>query len=80
MCVFVCLPQESRPVEVPQLQEVAVDVNVNLQDRLTGVMDILSKISKLVLEDLVKAMDTAIGQDKEGGNEREREREREREM
>ncbi|XP_076123074.1 E3 ubiquitin-protein ligase TRIM65 [Alosa pseudoharengus] len=60
------LIQESRLVEVPQMQDVPVDVNVNLQDRLAGVTDILTRVSKLVLEDLVKAMDTAIGQDKQG--------------
>ncbi|KAL2101848.1 hypothetical protein ACEWY4_003609 [Coilia grayii] len=60
------LIQESRLVEVPAVHDPAVEVSMHLQERLSGVMDILSKISRLVLEDLVKATDTAIVQDKQG--------------
>lgn len=37
-----------------------------LQDRLNGVTDILSRVSKLVSEDLEKAVTTAVGHDREG--------------
>lgn len=60
------LIQDSRLVEVPRLPEVPVDVTPNLQERLNGVTDILSRISKLVSEDLDKAVCTAVGQDKQG--------------
>ncbi|XP_030631326.1 tripartite motif-containing protein 65 [Chanos chanos] len=58
--------QESRLEEVPQMKDIPVDVTSNLQERLTGVTDILSRISKLVSEDLEKAVCMAVGQEKEG--------------
>ncbi|XP_067101338.1 E3 ubiquitin-protein ligase TRIM65 [Osmerus mordax] len=60
------LIQDSRLVEVPRQQDVPVDVTCNLQERLNGVTDVLSRISKLVSEDLEKAVCAAVGQDKQG--------------
>ncbi|XP_035590372.1 tripartite motif-containing protein 65 isoform X2 [Oncorhynchus keta] len=60
------LIQESRLVEVPRMKDIPVDVTPNLQERLSGVTDVLSRISKLVSEDLEKAVSTAVGQDKQG--------------
>lgn len=59
------LLQESRLVEVPRFENVSVDVNPSLPERLNGVTDILSRVSKLVFEDLEKAVCTAVGQDKQ---------------
>lgn len=58
--------QESMVIEVPRLKDVPTDVTPNLQDRLNGVTDVLSRVSKLVAEDLEKAVSTAVGQDKDG--------------
>ncbi|XP_035260894.1 tripartite motif-containing protein 65 [Anguilla anguilla] len=58
--------QESRFVEVPQMKETSVNVNTNLQDKLSAVTEVLSRISKLVLEDLEKAINATVGQDKQG--------------
>ncbi|XP_018617118.1 tripartite motif-containing protein 65 isoform X2 [Scleropages formosus] len=63
---YIQLIQESRLVEVPRMQDIPLDVSTTLQDRLNTVTDVLSRISKLVLEDLEKAINTAIGQDKQG--------------
>ncbi|KAL4648071.1 tripartite motif-containing protein 65 isoform X1 [Arapaima gigas] len=63
---YIQLIQESRLVEVPRLPDVPTDVSTNLQDRLNVVTDVLSRISKLVVEDLEKAINMAIGQDKQG--------------
>ncbi|XP_041733677.2 tripartite motif-containing protein 65-like [Coregonus clupeaformis] len=60
------LIQESRLVEVPRMKDIPVDVTLNLQERLSGVTDVLSRISKLVSEDLEKAVSTAVRQDKQG--------------
>ncbi|XP_072568325.1 E3 ubiquitin-protein ligase TRIM65-like isoform X2 [Paramormyrops kingsleyae] len=60
------LIQESRLVEVPQMKDIALDVPTNLQGRLSLITDVLSQISKLVSEDLAKAVNAAIGQDKQG--------------
>ncbi|XP_072568329.1 E3 ubiquitin-protein ligase TRIM65 [Paramormyrops kingsleyae] len=60
------LIQESRLVEVPQMKDIALDVPTNLQGRLSLITDVLSQISKLVSEDLEKAVNAAIGQDKQG--------------
>uniref|UniRef100_A0A1A7Y0L0 Tripartite motif containing 65 n=1 Tax=Iconisemion striatum TaxID=60296 RepID=A0A1A7Y0L0_9TELE len=57
---------ESTLVEVPHCKDVPTDVSPNLQDRINGVTDVLSRISKLVSEDLEKAVGTAVGQDKDG--------------
>lgn len=53
-------------IEVPRLKEVPTDVTPNLQDRLNCVTDVLSRVSKLVCEDLDKAVSSAVGQDKDG--------------
>ncbi|KAM3859498.1 E3 ubiquitin-protein ligase TRIM65 [Diretmus argenteus] len=57
---------ESVLVEVPRFKDIPVDVTPNLQDRLNGVTEVLSRVSKLVSEDLEKAVSTAVGQDKQG--------------
>nr|XP_023692652.1 tripartite motif-containing protein 65 isoform X3 [Paramormyrops kingsleyae] len=59
------LIQESRLVEVPQMKDIALDVPTNLQGRLSLITDVLSQISKLVSEDLAKAVNAAIGHDKQ---------------
>lgn len=58
--------QESMVIEVPRLKDIPTDVTPNLQDRLNGVTDVLSRVSKLVYEDLEKAVSSAVGQDKDG--------------
>ncbi|KAL7856638.1 hypothetical protein SRHO_G00155370 [Serrasalmus rhombeus] len=60
------LIQDSRLVEVPQMGEVPVEVSVNVQDKLNPVTDLLSRVSKLVCEDLDKAVYAVVGHDKEG--------------
>lgn len=60
------LIKESMVVEVPRLKNIPTDVTPNLQDRLNGVTDVLSRVSKLVSEDLEKAVSNAVGQDKDG--------------
>ncbi|XP_026988524.2 tripartite motif-containing protein 65 [Tachysurus fulvidraco] len=62
-CQFI---QVSRLVEVPQVGSVPVDVTVNLQEKLNPVTDILSRISKMVCEDLDKAVYAAVSHNKEG--------------
>ncbi|KAJ8363599.1 hypothetical protein SKAU_G00124300 [Synaphobranchus kaupii] len=57
--------QESRLVEVPRMKETSVNVDTNLQDKLATVTEALSRISKLVLEDLEKAINATVGQDKQ---------------
>ncbi|XP_056153148.1 E3 ubiquitin-protein ligase TRIM65 [Lampris incognitus] len=59
------LIKESVLVEVPRFKDIPVDVTPNLQERLNGVTDVLSRVSKLVSEDLEKAVSTAMGQDKQ---------------
>lgn len=53
-------------IEVPRLKDVATDVKLNLQDGLNGVTEILSRVSKLVTDDLDKAVSSTVGQDKDG--------------
>lgn len=53
-------------VEVPHFEDIPVDVTPNLQERLMGITDVLSRVSKLVSEDLEKAVTTAVDQDKQG--------------
>lgn len=53
-------------IEVPRFKDVPTDVTPNLQERLNGVTDVLSRVSKLVSEDLDKAVSTAVGPDKDG--------------
>ncbi|XP_051274413.1 tripartite motif-containing protein 65 isoform X1 [Dicentrarchus labrax] len=59
------LIKESMVIEVPRFKDIPTDVTPNLQDRLNGVTDVLSRVSKLVAEDLEKAVSTAVGQDKD---------------
>lgn len=58
--------QESMVIEVPRLKDIPTDVTPNLQDRLNGVTDVLSRVSKLLSEDLERAVSTAVGLDKDG--------------
>ncbi|XP_053725675.1 tripartite motif-containing protein 65 isoform X2 [Synchiropus splendidus] len=60
------LIKESMFVEVPCLKTVYTDVSPNLQDRLNGITDVLSRVSKLVSEDLEKAVSSAVDHDKDG--------------
>lgn len=53
-------------IEVPRLKDVPTDVTPNLQERLNCVTEVLSRVSKLVCEDLDKAVGSAVGQDKDG--------------
>ncbi|XP_026873282.2 tripartite motif-containing protein 65 [Electrophorus electricus] len=59
------LIQDSMLIEVPQMGEVPVDVNVNVLEKLAPVTDVLSRISKMVCEDLDKAVYAAVGHNKE---------------
>uniref|UniRef100_A0A3Q3W3I4 Uncharacterized protein n=1 Tax=Mola mola TaxID=94237 RepID=A0A3Q3W3I4_MOLML len=60
------LIKESMVIEVPHLKDITTDVTPNLQDRLNGITDVLSRVSKLVSEDLEKAVSSAVGQEKDG--------------
>ncbi|XP_008313058.1 tripartite motif-containing protein 65 [Cynoglossus semilaevis] len=60
------LIKESILIKVPRLKELPTDVSPDLQDRLNGVTDVLSRVSKLVSEDLEKAVSTALSQDRDG--------------
>ncbi|XP_029384341.1 tripartite motif-containing protein 65 isoform X2 [Echeneis naucrates] len=60
------LIKESTLIEVPGFKDTPTDVTPNLQERLNVVTDVLSRISKLVSEDLEKAVSTAVGQEKDG--------------
>ncbi|XP_026171956.1 tripartite motif-containing protein 65 isoform X2 [Mastacembelus armatus] len=60
------LIKESMLIEVPRFEAIPTDVTANLQDRLNCVTDVLSRVSKLVSEDLEKAVSTTVGQDKDG--------------
>lgn len=60
------LIKESRLIEVPHFKEVPVDVNTCLQEKLNPLTDILSRVSKLVCEDLERAVHMFAGQEKEG--------------
>lgn len=53
-------------IEVPRLKGVATNVKPNIQDHLNAVTEILSRISKLVSDDLDKAVSSTEGHDKEG--------------
>lgn len=53
-------------IEVPRLKDVATNVKPNIQDHLNAVTEILSRISKLVSDDLDKAVSSTVGHDKEG--------------
>ncbi|CAG5911882.1 unnamed protein product [Menidia menidia] len=60
------LIRESMLIEVPRFKEIPTDVSPSLQDRLNCVTDVLSRVFKLVSEDLDKAVTTTVGQDKDG--------------
>uniref|UniRef100_A0A3Q2QUD5 Tripartite motif containing 65 n=1 Tax=Fundulus heteroclitus TaxID=8078 RepID=A0A3Q2QUD5_FUNHE len=60
------LIRESTRVEVPRFNDIPTDVSPNLLDRLNGVTDVLSRVSKLVSEDLERAVCTAVVQDNDG--------------
>ncbi|XP_054623247.1 tripartite motif-containing protein 65 [Dunckerocampus dactyliophorus] len=60
------LIKESMLIEVPHLKKTSSDITPNLQDRLNGVTEVLTRVSKLVVEDLDRAVCTAVGHDKEG--------------
>ncbi|XP_037547125.1 tripartite motif-containing protein 65 [Nematolebias whitei] len=60
------LIRESTVVQVPRFTDIATDVSPNVQDRLNCITDVLSRVSKLVLEDLEKAVSAAVGPDKDG--------------
>ncbi|XP_061665760.1 E3 ubiquitin-protein ligase TRIM65 [Syngnathoides biaculeatus] len=60
------LIKESMLVEVPCLKKIPSDVTYHLQDRLSGIMEVLTRMSKLVVEDLERAVCTVVGQDVEG--------------
>lgn len=51
-------------IEVPRLKDIPTDVMPTLQDRLNVITDILSRVSKLLSEDLDKAVSAAVDQDK----------------
>ncbi|XP_051926439.1 tripartite motif-containing protein 65 isoform X2 [Hippocampus zosterae] len=60
------LIKESMLIEVPQLKNIPFDLTPQLQDRLSGITEILTRISKLVVEDLERAVCTVVGHDIEG--------------
>ncbi|TNN42799.1 Tripartite motif-containing protein 65 [Liparis tanakae] len=60
------LIKRSMLLEVPRFPDIPTDVTPNLQDRLNGVTDVLSRVSKLVFEDLEKAVSAAVGPDEDG--------------
>ncbi|KAM6897165.1 E3 ubiquitin-protein ligase TRIM65 [Xenentodon cancila] len=60
------LIRESTLVNVPHFKEIPTDISPSIQDRLNGITDVLSRVSKLVSEDLEKAVSSAVGQDKDG--------------
>lgn len=53
-------------LEVPRFKDIPTVVTSNLQDRLNGVTDVLTRVSKLVFEDLEKAVNAAVSADEEG--------------
>ncbi|XP_019721175.1 tripartite motif-containing protein 65 [Hippocampus comes] len=60
------LIKESMLIEVPRLKNIPFDLTPHLQDRLSGITEILTRISKLVVEDLERAVCTVVGHDIEG--------------
>uniref|UniRef100_A0A8C1ZG87 Tripartite motif-containing protein 65-like n=1 Tax=Cyprinus carpio TaxID=7962 RepID=A0A8C1ZG87_CYPCA len=51
---------------VSRFSDVPVDVHVSVQEKLTPITDVLSRVSKLVCEDLERAVQVSGGQEKEG--------------
>ncbi|XP_073684587.1 E3 ubiquitin-protein ligase TRIM65 [Garra rufa] len=60
------LIKNSRFMEVPRFSDIPVDVHVSVQEKLMPITDVLSRVSKLVCEDLERAVQVSGGQDKEG--------------
>uniref|UniRef100_A0A3B5L0C9 Tripartite motif containing 65 n=2 Tax=Xiphophorus couchianus TaxID=32473 RepID=A0A3B5L0C9_9TELE len=60
------LIRESTRVEVPRFSDVPTEVSPSLLDRLNGVTDVLTRVSKLVSEDLERAVCTTVLQDNDG--------------
>ncbi|XP_061912266.1 E3 ubiquitin-protein ligase TRIM65 [Entelurus aequoreus] len=60
------LIKESTLIEVPCLKKTSTDITPILQDRISGIMEVLTRVSKLVIEDLDRAVCTAVGHDKDG--------------
>ncbi|KAJ0060726.1 hypothetical protein NL108_017821 [Boleophthalmus pectinirostris] len=59
------LIKKSMLVTVPEYQHICTEVSPSLQERLSGVTEVLSKVSKLLHEDLERAVGTALGHDKQ---------------
>ncbi|XP_051968953.1 tripartite motif-containing protein 65 [Xyrauchen texanus] len=59
------LIKDSRFIDVPQISEVAVDVNISVLEKLNPITDVLTRVSKMVCEDLERAVQVIGGQDKE---------------
>uniref|UniRef100_A0A3B4BAK4 Uncharacterized protein n=1 Tax=Periophthalmus magnuspinnatus TaxID=409849 RepID=A0A3B4BAK4_9GOBI len=59
------LIKKSMLVTVPEYQDICTEVSPNLQERVSGVTDVLSRVSKLLHEDLERAVGTALGHDKQ---------------
>uniref|UniRef100_A0A8C6SJJ4 Tripartite motif containing 65 n=1 Tax=Neogobius melanostomus TaxID=47308 RepID=A0A8C6SJJ4_9GOBI len=59
------LIKESMLVKVPEFQAVPTEVSSSLQERLSGVTEVLSRVSKLLHEDLERALGAALGLDKQ---------------
>lgn len=59
------LIKESMLVKVPKFEAVSTEVSSSLQERLSGVTEVLSRVSKLLHEDLERAVGTALGLDKQ---------------
>lgn len=64
--IFSFFLQESTLIEVPHFKEIPTNMSPNLQERLNGVTEVLSRISKLVSEDLDRAVNMMVGQDRDG--------------
>lgn len=59
------LIKDSRFMEVPRFTEVPVDVHAGVQEKLAPVTDVLSRVSKLVCEDLERAVQLSTGHQKD---------------
>ena len=52
-------------MRVPSFKDIPVSMTPNLQERLNGITEVLSRDSKLVTEDLEKAVSAVVGQEKQ---------------
>lgn len=59
------LVKGSMLMKVPEFECISTQVSSNLQERLSGVTDVLSRVSKLLHEDLERAVGSALGLDKQ---------------